>query len=379
MLTVPKVLLQPDSSSRLLLFAPHPDDETLAAGVLLQRAARAGAAIKVVYVTDGDNNPWAQRVVDRKWRLDAADRKRWGRFRRREALAALFALGIPSKTAHFLGLPDQGLTDLLLGAASRTAATFRNLIDEWCPTHIVLPALCDRHPDHNAVGVLVRLALSQMQRTMPVQLWTYLVHGHSETFFHSAAPLSQTEAEKLDKIRAIHFHRSQVTLSKRRFLGYAARPESFAPLQSIREPKGEGSLRSISQRDSTLCLRFDFRSRPRYPGNAGTILLVGHDRHGTPRSWRIPMPVQSRMVAIEECKSGAAVSTALFRTGYISGSMFIPASIFSSAESLFVKYHRRSWFFDREGWLEAPPSRAIETRQPSQRLDLPSADLVEAR
>ena len=36
--------LQPDSRSRLMLVAPHPDDETLAAGVLLHRAARAGAS-----------------------------------------------------------------------------------------------------------------------------------------------------------------------------------------------------------------------------------------------------------------------------------------------------------------------------------------------
>ncbi|PYI83224.1 MAG: hypothetical protein DMF09_12355, partial [Verrucomicrobia bacterium] len=62
------------SSSRLILFAPHPDDESLACSILLQRAVRAGAAIRVVYATDGDDNPWPQRVLERKWRLDATDR-----------------------------------------------------------------------------------------------------------------------------------------------------------------------------------------------------------------------------------------------------------------------------------------------------------------
>ncbi len=58
------------SRSRLLLFAPHPDDESLGCSILLQRAVRARAMIRVVYVTDGDDNPWPQRVLERKWRLN---------------------------------------------------------------------------------------------------------------------------------------------------------------------------------------------------------------------------------------------------------------------------------------------------------------------
>ena len=50
-----------------MLFAAHPDDESLACSVVLQRAARAGAEIRVVYVTDGENNPWPQRVLERKF------------------------------------------------------------------------------------------------------------------------------------------------------------------------------------------------------------------------------------------------------------------------------------------------------------------------
>jgi LmbE family N-acetylglucosaminyl deacetylase len=66
-----------NTSSRLLIVAPHPDDESLACGVLLQNAVEAGAAILVIYVTDGENNPWPQRYLSRRWRLNAADRQRW--------------------------------------------------------------------------------------------------------------------------------------------------------------------------------------------------------------------------------------------------------------------------------------------------------------
>src|SRR5207302_4278330 len=100
------------SKSRLMLVAPHPDDEALACSVILQRAVRAGAAVHVLYATDGEDNPWPQRVVERRWRFKAADRKRWGKLRRVEALVALGTLGVLPADARFLGLPDQGLTDL---------------------------------------------------------------------------------------------------------------------------------------------------------------------------------------------------------------------------------------------------------------------------
>ena len=44
--------------SRLIMIAPHPDDEALACSVILQHAVRAGTVIRVVYATDGDDNPW---------------------------------------------------------------------------------------------------------------------------------------------------------------------------------------------------------------------------------------------------------------------------------------------------------------------------------
>ena len=95
------------SGSRLMLIAPHPDDEALACSIILQRAIQAGIAIRVIYATDGDDNPWPQRVLERKWRLNAADRKRWGNVRRSEALAALRMLGVHARDAHFLALRNK--------------------------------------------------------------------------------------------------------------------------------------------------------------------------------------------------------------------------------------------------------------------------------
>ncbi len=40
------------STDRLLVFAPHPDDETLATGELIQTALAAGASVRVIFATD---------------------------------------------------------------------------------------------------------------------------------------------------------------------------------------------------------------------------------------------------------------------------------------------------------------------------------------
>ena len=142
-------------NSRLLVFAPHPDDESLACGIVLQHAVQTGAAICVVYLTDGENNPWPQRCLTRRWRLDAADRQRWAKLRRSEALAALCVLGVSAEDARFLGWPDQGLTSLLRSDPAPTLARLRYLMMDWSPTVVVGPDVGDRHADHKAVGVML--------------------------------------------------------------------------------------------------------------------------------------------------------------------------------------------------------------------------------
>ena len=104
---------------RLLVIAPHPDDETLAAGGLLQRSIAAGGTVRVVLVTDGKNNPWPQRMIERKWRLGPKARTRWAARRRAETLEALDCLGVPASSTVFLQFPDQGLTSLLLAGGGR--------------------------------------------------------------------------------------------------------------------------------------------------------------------------------------------------------------------------------------------------------------------
>ena len=61
-------------SARILILAPHPDDESLGTGGLIQQALAAGAALRVLFITDGDNNPWPQRFIERRWFINAPER-----------------------------------------------------------------------------------------------------------------------------------------------------------------------------------------------------------------------------------------------------------------------------------------------------------------
>jgi len=70
------------AADRVLVIAPHPDDESIACGGLLLAARDADARRRVVTLTDGDNNPWPQRWIEKRWRIDATARARWGARRR---------------------------------------------------------------------------------------------------------------------------------------------------------------------------------------------------------------------------------------------------------------------------------------------------------
>lgn len=203
---------------RLLVVAPHPDDETLACGELIQSALAAGAAVRVLFATDGDNNPWPQRWIEKRWRIDAKERQRWGKRRRSEAAQALNILGAGAIESRFLGRPDQGLTDDLM----RDDAFVETLADDiatFAPTHLALPSLSDRHPDHSALHIAIELALLRVRHSCT--RLAYAIHGASETGAVATSPFQARKGA------AMACYTSQLALSRGRMLAIARRPESF--------------------------------------------------------------------------------------------------------------------------------------------------------
>lgn len=207
--------------ARTLIVAPHPDDDAIGAGGLIQRAVAGGARVRVVFATDGESNAWPQRVMHKKLVIKKHDRAQWGAMRREEALEALARLGVERDAARFLGFPDQKIAALARAGCPRLLDALRAVIDEFQPTLIVSPSSRDLHADHRALAWFVHRAAGE---STPIV--TYVIHGDPREE-RMAVRIDLTPREQLWKRQAIECHKSQLLLSRERFLSYARRVESF--------------------------------------------------------------------------------------------------------------------------------------------------------
>ena len=219
--------------TRLLVLAPHPDDETIGTGVLLQQVVQAGGEVRIVALTSGDNNPWPQRWLERRVRIGVAERERWGRRREQELARALHQLKVPEHALYRLGWPDMGLTDRLMSPEGGAVDALASLIDDFQPTLMVFPALEDRHPDHAAAHVMARLALSGS--IVRPRALAYLVHQATQGVGSvTNIVMAATAAQRAAKLAALEAYGSQLALSGGRLRDMTRRPELYAPIGAPR-------------------------------------------------------------------------------------------------------------------------------------------------
>ncbi len=352
------------SRSRVMLFAPHPDDESLASGVYLQRALAAGAAVRVVYATNGEKNCWPQRLLERKVHLDDADRRRWAARRQAESLAALRVLGVEAENVEFLSLPDQGVTGLLLGGCKETLRRLAFAIAVWRPTHLLLPSARDTHPDHSGLAILLRLAIKEyLPPQLEVTQLHYLVHGASQSFGRQAHDLDHNPMERKAKRRAILCHATQVAFSRRRFLSYARRPERFVVGEERVAPVFDGPVRSFTRSGSQLRLRVAFTLKP-LRAEETSLYVLGRDSGSRLRCLRTTLPGRSTRLDLIDRATGAITSVGRYRGDAFQAEISLPLIGFAVNQPIFMKLDRRVWFFDEAGWIEIPSISAVETPIP---------------
>ena len=190
------------AGSRLLVIAPHPDDDAVGVGGAVAMARQRGWAVTIVFVTSGDGF-WAA-VRKRGGPMPTpAQMQQYGRLRTAEALKATAELGVPATDVVFLGFPDgsthflwqrnwdpgsplkglNGATAVPYSFAMRPGAPYtgsellaelQTVIERTRPTTVLLPDPADVHRDHWAVSAFTQTALVRTHYA-GVQL-TYLVH-----------------------------------------------------------------------------------------------------------------------------------------------------------------------------------------------------------
>ena len=337
--------------------APHPDDESVAAGGLLQHAHEAGSQLLVVFFTNGDNNPWAQRASELRWPITAVDRARFAVRRKGEALRALERLGVGEEATRFLGFPDQGTTGLLLHANEVARLALEGVLREWRPTVVVGPSMLDLHPDHSALAVMLSIALADLPRPLaPRYHIRFLIHNpkllaHRE----GALVLPLGDREKARKRAAISCHRTQLVLRSTWLFSFAKNDERFYVAES---PTGEAShpVRSAAHDGSDLELRLASRSHIRAFGGR-TLSLVGGDP-ASPVRLSIAVPSRPGSAAVCDLRSGAAVGEAEFHGRRGTGSLRVSAPGVRQGVRLFAKVERAVGFFDEAGWKEIDAERS---------------------
>ena len=97
---------------RVLVIAPHPDDESIGVGGTLQQAIKAGAKVKVCLLTNGENNEFAFIVYERRIVLKPKEFLRLGEVRRKETLDAMRLIGVAPEDVVSLGYPDYGTMEV---------------------------------------------------------------------------------------------------------------------------------------------------------------------------------------------------------------------------------------------------------------------------
>jgi len=137
----------------VIVFAPHPDDETFGCGGTIAKKISEGYNVLIVIMTDGrnlfknalniDNDPSPDEVRE---------------LRRREVLRATEILGVPKENVLFLDFEDGTLERYELEAEKKVI----EILNRYRPVEIYLPFKNDSHPDHRATYRILRKCVEKL-------------------------------------------------------------------------------------------------------------------------------------------------------------------------------------------------------------------------
>lgn len=199
---VPQVTLNElvPTEARVIVVAPHPDDENLGCGGLLAALAERGSHLIVIAVTDGEGSHPHSAL----WPQD-----RLRATRRQESQVAMERLGFAASRVewHHLALPDGQVAD----HASSLQAHLKSILQ---PGDCLLTTWRqDGHCDHEAVGAITahRAVAAQAQLIeVPVWAWHWATPEDPRLPWQRARKLWLTDSQRARKARAVHAHASQL-------------------------------------------------------------------------------------------------------------------------------------------------------------------------
>lgn len=186
--------------ARAVFIAPHPGDEVVTCGWLLQLLSALGHPLQLISITDGS----ASHPGSRQW-----SEKRLSVFRPQESVEALRRLGLPMHSLKWIrgGFTDNALNEREAELAQFIARYLRAddvVFTTWSE---------DGHPDQAAVGRAAARAADSVGATfneVPVWAWHRPARDHTHIPWHRARKLRLDTWTVARKSHATHAYATQL-------------------------------------------------------------------------------------------------------------------------------------------------------------------------
>ncbi|MFM2305133.1 MAG: hypothetical protein RLZZ135_2546 [Cyanobacteriota bacterium] len=204
--TLPLLHISAIVTERVLVVAPHPDDETLGCAGAIALLAAQGCNVWVLVVSDGTQS----HPNSRQYPAPILQQ-----LRAAETQSAMAKLGVTSDRITFMELPDGAIPTPGTIDFNAVVDRFINYLTAVNPQTIFAPCRTDPHPDHRATWQILHAALAQAQLTprsieYPIWDWDPLQRSSTNSTEIQAWRLDISQVVEL-KQQAIAAYRSQTT------------------------------------------------------------------------------------------------------------------------------------------------------------------------
>jgi LmbE family N-acetylglucosaminyl deacetylase len=327
--------------NRLLAIAPHPDDETLAAGTLLRQAVKAGAAVKVLFLTNGEGNTLGHMRRKRRLFISRQDEFLYGQERKQEARRAMALAGVSD--TEFWDYCDTGLFELLAEAENELTGRLEAAIAGFRPDTVIYPSARDLHRDHSAVSLMTDFALARLG-VCPRKL-KYINHGAlllaEKDLQRGPEPAPEEISGKLELLKA---YDTQFFINGGRWRRFSAAPESFVKDEAEYAPDFAPEFPG----NSMVWVRSSFAPERLNPA---ALYIVGADAAGSKKCFfgRLKPGGELRLHEFSGRNGPAEIEVQPFYRG---GGCYLklPRALFSGCDRIFIKARRKLSFFDDSGF-----------------------------
>ena len=195
---------------KIVVFAPHPDDEVYGCGGSILKWMREGHDVHIVYVTDNcaliswarENNELIEEEAKEYINLTEEE---IGIIGLEEARKAAKAFGFPETKVHLFEFHDQDAMNHIEEGIILSKEIIKDA------DRLVIPSDNNKHPDHQATHIMVKTAAQELN-LKNIEFYVYLIYNVLYAPIEKHIKIKMVEyRDKLYDIMKIY--KTQITLS----------------------------------------------------------------------------------------------------------------------------------------------------------------------